>query len=63
VSVLAEVVRVAVTDGTRLPSGWSGFRVASDHGLGIVAALCSDWGVERVDGGKMVWADVDRNGL
>jgi hypothetical protein len=60
VSVFDEVVRVAVTDAIRVPSGWVGFRVAQDHGLGIVAALSCDWGVEPVDGGKVVWADVER---
>jgi hypothetical protein len=60
VSVFDEMVRVAVTDATRVPSGWVGFRVAQDHGLGIVAALSCGWGVEPVDGGKVVWADVER---
>ncbi len=63
VAVLDEVVRVAVTDAARLPTGWDGFRVASDHGLGIVQALCSSWGVEPLAGGKVVWAHVDVDGL
>ena len=54
-------VRVAVTDASPLPSGWSGFPVARHHGLGLVAALAGNWGVEPLVGGKTVWADVARD--
>jgi hypothetical protein len=49
-----------VTDATPATNGWTGFPVATEHGLGIVSALASDWGVERLDGGKVVWAEVAR---
>jgi hypothetical protein len=60
VSLFDGVVRLAVTDSTPAPNGWTGFPVATEHGLGIVAALANDWGVETLDGGKIVWAEVAR---
>lgn len=55
-------VRLAVTDAQPLPDGWSGFPIARDHGLGLVAALAEDWAVEPLAGGKVVWAELARSG-
>jgi hypothetical protein len=57
-----ETLRVAVTDATPVHAGWSGFPVRREHGLGIVAALARDWGVQPLDDGKTVWADMARAG-
>jgi hypothetical protein len=55
-------VRLAVTDARPLPDGWSGFPIAREHGLGLVAAMAEDWAVEPLTGGKVVWAELARNG-
>ncbi len=54
-------VRLAVTDARPLPDGWSGFPIAREHGLGLVAAVADDWAVEPLAGGKVVWAELARN--
>jgi hypothetical protein len=61
VSVTDGMVRIAVTDATPLPHGFGGFPLARDHGLGVVAALASDWAVQPLAGGKVVWADMARS--
>jgi hypothetical protein len=53
-------VRLVVTDAVPLPSGWNGFPIVREHGLGVVSVLASDWAVEPLAGGKLVWADVMR---
>lgn len=53
-------VRLAVTDAKPLPSDWTGFPIAREHGLGLIAAIASDWAVEPLDGGKLVWAELAR---
>ena len=55
-------VRLAVTDAKPLPDGWSGFPIAREHGLGLVAAVAEDWAVEPLAGGKVVWAELAREG-
>jgi len=60
VSFCNGAAHLAVTDAAPLPSGWTGFPVARDHGLGLVAALANDWAVQPLKGGKIVWADVTR---
>jgi hypothetical protein len=55
-------VRLAVTDAKPLPDGWSGFPIAREHGLGLVAAVAEDWAVEPLAGGKVVWAELARDG-
>jgi anti-sigma regulatory factor (Ser/Thr protein kinase) len=55
-------LRVAVTDAQPLPEGWDGFPIARDHGLGLVSALADDWAIEPLAGGKVVWAELARNG-
>jgi hypothetical protein len=54
-------VRLAVTDAQPLPSGWGGFPIAREHGLGLIATLADDWAVEPLAGGKVVWAELTRN--
>ena len=54
-------VRLAVTDAKPLPDGWSGFPIAREHGLGLVAAVAEDWAVEPLAGGKVVWAELARD--
>jgi anti-sigma regulatory factor (Ser/Thr protein kinase) len=60
VSLHDGLARIAVTDAAPLPKDWKGFPVIRDHGLGLVAALASDWTVEPLSGGRVVWADVER---
>jgi hypothetical protein len=53
-------VHLAVTDAQPLPEDWSGFPIAREHGLGLVAAVADDWSIEPLAGGKVVWAKVPR---
>jgi hypothetical protein len=53
-------VRLAVTDASPLPNDWTGFPIAKEHGLGLVAAISRDWAVEPLAGGKVIWADIPR---
>jgi anti-sigma regulatory factor (Ser/Thr protein kinase) len=51
-------VRIEVFDhGTEEPSGE---QLDSGHGLGLVAALSSDWGFSSDEQGKVVWFELDR---
>jgi anti-sigma regulatory factor (Ser/Thr protein kinase) len=58
------VVRIEVTDreGDRMPRHAD---KADDRpggmGLYLVDALATSWGVERTDGGKVVWAELERD--
>jgi anti-sigma regulatory factor (Ser/Thr protein kinase) len=60
VSSQASRLRISVQDTRpRLPVDLGGSLVAHlGHGLGIIAALCSDWGVDDVSDGKVVWAEL-----
>ena len=55
-------VRIAIHDASHvLPvprhvEPWA----QSGHGLALVAAVSSGWGVERTSGGKLVWAELMR---
>ncbi len=53
-------LRLAVQDATPLapPADNSAFSVERRHGLGIVAAIADDWGVEHLRDGKIVWAQI-----
>ncbi|HEX4564028.1 MAG TPA: ATP-binding protein [Solirubrobacteraceae bacterium] len=55
-------VRLAVTDARPLPADWDGFPIAREHGLGLVAAMAESWAVEPLADGKVVWAELARNG-
>jgi two-component sensor histidine kinase len=52
------VLRISVQDATPLPSPTANrpFPAQPGHGLWIVAAVCTAWGVEPATGGKVVWA-------
>src|ERR1700684_1183564 len=54
------MLRIAVSDSTPLLSGLrdGGLIPRSTHGLSLVQALCSCWGVEDTAGGKVVWAEL-----
>ena len=52
----ADPPSTAATTGD--PSSRRNANETGGRGLGIVAALASDWGVSRNDGGKQVWARV-----
>ena len=56
----AAAVRIAVRDeGPLAPaSGDYPFQVRHDHGLGVVSRIASGWAVERLPGGKVVWAEL-----
>jgi MEDS: MEthanogen/methylotroph, DcmR Sensory domain len=53
-------IRISVSD--TLPLGANGvdqqLTAASGHGLGVVAAMATRWGVETVPSGKAVWAEL-----
>jgi hypothetical protein len=53
-------IRISVSD--TLPLGANGvdqqLAAASGHGLGVVAAMATRWGVETVPSGKAVWAEL-----
>jgi anti-sigma regulatory factor (Ser/Thr protein kinase) len=52
-------VRLEVTDASpMMPTLSQSSR--RRHGLGIVASVAERWGVERLDGGKTVWAEFDQ---
>jgi hypothetical protein len=55
-----QVLRLAVQDATPLasPASTNPFDAERRHGLGIVAAIAADWGVEHVGDGKIVWAQI-----
>ena len=48
--------------GDTVPLGSTGvgrqLAAASGHGLGVVAAIATRWGVETVASGKAVWAEL-----
>jgi hypothetical protein len=50
----------AVQDATPLapPANTSPFAVERRHGIGIVATIAADWGVEHLRDGKIVWAQI-----
>jgi MEDS: MEthanogen/methylotroph, DcmR Sensory domain len=55
-----DTIRISVSD--TLPLGSTGVHqqlaAASGHGLGVVAAIATRWGVEIVPSGKAVWAEL-----
>ena len=61
---VGETVRIEVSDGSRTapmrplarPDAMTG------RGLALVAALARGWGVEPENGGKVVWAEIARDG-
>jgi anti-sigma regulatory factor (Ser/Thr protein kinase) len=56
-----QALRIAVQDATPLasPAKTSPFAAEPGHGLGIVATISADWGVEPLSDGKIVWAQID----
>jgi anti-sigma regulatory factor (Ser/Thr protein kinase) len=60
VSRLAAAVRIAVRDSDPLVhrNGSLPFDVRLGHGLSVVSQLASEWAVERLPDGKVVWADL-----
>lgn len=60
VSRSAATVRISVQDnGLALPAEEDSPLVAAPgHGLGLVAALATQWAVEPLPGGKVVWAEL-----
>ena len=54
-------VRVAVHDRTRVPPvlALAGTDAMTGRGLRLVSAVACRWGVEAVDAGKVVWADLE----
>jgi hypothetical protein len=57
VLIAPQKIRLEVTDSSPLMPAAS----ESDqrHGLHIVASLAERWGVNEIDGGKVVWAEFD----
>jgi anti-sigma regulatory factor (Ser/Thr protein kinase) len=55
-------LHVAVADRAPVPSTEpdGGLVPKPLHGLGLIEALCSDWGIQRTAGGKIVWAQLTR---
>jgi hypothetical protein len=60
VARLADVVRIAVTDGnTRLPQPcMAPADATTGRGLALVDAMASAWGADRHGRGKTVWVEV-----
>lgn len=58
VSPMGSGVRVAVADEGAARRQGDEFSVDVAHGLGIVSALCADWGIADTPAGKVVWADL-----
>jgi anti-sigma regulatory factor (Ser/Thr protein kinase) len=60
VSRWATGIRVAVRDNAAVAATGEPvpFPVTTGHGLSVVAALASRWGVERTPAGKVVWAEL-----
>jgi anti-sigma regulatory factor (Ser/Thr protein kinase) len=56
--VRASTLRVAVTDHQPLPDGVPAWSVSPDqlHGLGLIEAISTSWGVAPTADGKVVWA-------
>jgi anti-sigma regulatory factor (Ser/Thr protein kinase) len=56
----ANALRIAVRDSTPVasPAERTPFAAMPGHGLGIVAAISADWGVEPVSDGKIVWSRI-----
>jgi anti-sigma regulatory factor (Ser/Thr protein kinase) len=57
----SDVVRVVVTDGA-VPFGnrdaMADDDAESGRGIGIIAAICRDWGVGDTPIGKSIWAEI-----
>jgi hypothetical protein len=62
VSASPALVRISVADDSPVVPGCQGFSLAgsSGRGLGLVAALCRQWGTIHLEGGKVVWAELRR---
>ncbi len=55
-------VRIALADGSSIKPVIAelSHERPSGRGMMLVSALCTEWGSESRDGGKQVWADLDR---
>lgn len=55
-------LRIAVEDQAPMeapgPGAGSGLVAHSSHGLGLIDAICTRWGVELTSHGKVVWAEL-----
>lgn len=62
VSVAANRIRVAVTDGSDAPPALKQHEptAATGRGLRIIEAIADRWGVEPLQSGKTVWFELDR---
>lgn len=60
------MLRVAVRDqsplSANMPAEKGGLVVDPMHGLGLIDALCTRWGVEGTSNGKVVWAQLPYQG-
>ncbi|HEY7935400.1 MAG TPA: MEDS domain-containing protein [Solirubrobacteraceae bacterium] len=56
VTVQSSIVHVAVSDC--MPMTKSALKAHPPHGLGLIDALCGDWGVASGSQGKTVWAQL-----
>ena len=59
-SVTDKALLIAVRDEAPVPPG--GLPTRTPHGLGVVAALASEWGVHGLGAGKVVWAELPLSG-
>lgn len=60
ISRSAAALRIAVRDSRPLSAGSEGmpFGISPGHGLSVVSQIASHWAVERLPGGKVVWAEL-----
>jgi hypothetical protein len=57
VQIEDSALRVAIEDGSPLDAGAT-LPAQRGHGLGVIDALATRWGVERKSDGKVVWAEL-----
>ena len=55
-------VRISVADDSPVAPGFQDFSLAgnSGRGLGLVSAVCRQWGTTHLESGKVVWAELRR---
>jgi MEDS: MEthanogen/methylotroph, DcmR Sensory domain len=62
VSAAPASVRISVADDSPVAPGRQDFSLAgnSGRGLGLVSAVCRQWGTTHLEAGKVVWAELRR---